>query len=158
MHSGKVGVPCLPLLNKVNLTPVAIKAGRLLAARLYHGESKKMSYDTVPSAVFTPLEIGTVGISEEEAIARFGEDGVQVFRSRFTPLMHSVSDREVKVLMKMIVEKATDKVVGLHIIGPDSGEIIQGFAVAVKAGLTKADFDDTVAIHPSTAEEFVTMT
>jgi glutathione reductase (NADPH) len=144
--------------GKIALTPVAIQAGRLLADRLFNGSTQIMSYENVPSAVFTPLEIGTVGMSEERARETYGENGIKVFKAKFTPLMHSITAREVKVLMKMIVRQSDDVVVGLHLAGPDAAEIIHGFAVAVRAGLTKRDFDLTVGIHPTAGEEFVTMT
>ena len=143
--------------GRAALTPVAIQAGRALAERLYAGSSATMSYEGIPSAVFTDPPIGSVGLTEEQAVQRCGVDGVQTFRSRFQPLLHMLTDRKVATFVKLIVDSRDDRVLGCHIIGHDAGEIIQGFAVAMKAGATKADFDATVGIHPSTAEEFVTM-
>lgn len=145
------------VVGKLELTPVAIKCGRLLADRLFAQKTKMMNYSAVPTAIFSPLEIGTCGISEEEAIAEYGAENIKVYRARFTPMIHSITKKEVKMLMKMIVVKDGEKVLGMHLIGPDSAEIIQGFGIAVRHGLTKEDLDDVVALHPSAAEEFVTM-
>ena len=114
-----------------------------------------MSYDFIPTAVFTHPNIGTVGYSEEAARKKFG--AVTVFRSEFKALKHTLSGSTERMLMKLLVEDATDRVVGLHMVGPDAGEVVQGFAVAMKAGATKAIFDSTIGIHPTVAEEFVTM-
>lgn len=145
------------VVGKLELTPVAIKCGRLLADRLFAQKTKMMNYSAVPTAIFSPLEIGTCGISEEEAIEEYGAENIKVYRARFTPMIHSITKKEVKMLMKMIVVKDGEKVLGMHLIGPDSAEIIQGFGIAVRHGLTKEDLDDVVALHPSAAEEFVTM-
>ena len=144
------------VIDKSNLTPVAIKAGRSVADRVFGGIDAPMSYDNIPTAVFSQPPIGTVGLTEEEARAQLGES-VKVYRAGFSSLYYALAPEAEKgrTLMKMIVDAATDRVVGLHMIGDDAPEIIQGFAVAVKAGLTKAQFDATVAIHPSSAEEFV---
>lgn len=140
------------------LTPVAIKAGRRLADRLYAGASELMNYDVVPTAVFTPVEIGVVGLTEAAARQRFGESAVKVYRSAFKPMRKAlVKDSPVRAMVKMVVAGDDEKVVGLHLVGPEAAEIIQGFAVAVTAGLTKKQFDDTIAIHPSLAEEAVTL-
>ena len=114
-----------------------------------------MSYDFVPTAVFTHPNIGTVGYSEDEARKVFGK--VTVFRTDFKPLRHTLSGSTERTLMKLLVDDASDRVVGLHMVGPDAGEVVQGFAVAMKAGATKAVFDSTIGIHPTLAEEFVTM-
>jgi glutathione reductase (NADPH) len=114
-----------------------------------------MAYDFVPTAVFTHPNIGTVGFSESEARQKFGD--VVVYRSEFKALKHTLSGSAERTLMKLIVDKASDRVVGLHMVGADAGEIVQGFAVAMKSGATKADFDATIGIHPTAAEEFVTM-
>jgi glutathione reductase (NADPH) len=140
------------------LTPVAIKAGRRLADRLFAGGTERMNYDVVPTAVFTPVEIGVVGLTEAAARERYGDDAVKVYRSEFKPMRKAlVKDTPVRALVKMVVAGAEEKVVGLHLVGPEAAEIIQGFAVAVTAGLTKKQFDDTIAIHPSLAEEVVTL-
>lgn len=140
------------------LTPVAIKSGRLLADRLYHGATATMDYGNIPTAVFSQPPVGVVGLTESEAHKEFG-DNVAVYRSEFGGLLFSPTPKErtVRTLMKLIVHSQTDKVLGCHMVGPDAAEIIQGFAVAMQAGATKADFDRTVAIHPSSAEEFVLM-
>ena len=117
--------------------------------------NSRWDYDFIPSAVFCQPTIGTVGFTEEQARAEFGE--LRLFKSIFRPLKHTLSGREEKSFMKLIVDAATDRVVGLHMMGPDAGEITQGFAVAMRAGATKAIFDTTIGIHPTTAEEFVTM-
>jgi glutathione reductase (NADPH) len=116
---------------------------------------RSMSYDYIPTAVFTHPNIGTVGFSETDARTRFGK--VTVFRSEFKALKHTLSGSSERTLMKLVVDDATDRVVGLHMVGPDAGEVVQGFAVAMKAGATKAIFDSTIGIHPTAAEEFVTM-
>lgn len=145
------------VINRSNLTPVAIKAGRTFADREFGGKSSTMSYETIPTAVFSQPPIGVVGMSEDEARAR--HSNVRVYTTRFAPLVYAASpdERKLRSLMKMIVDADSDRVLGLHMVGADAPEIIQGFAVAVKAGLTKSDFDSTVAIHPTQAEEFVLM-
>ncbi len=140
------------------LTPVAIKAGRRLAERLYAGSKELMRYDVIPTAVFTPVEIGVVGLSEQEARRSYGEESVKVYRAEFKPMRKAlVTNSVVRALVKMVVVGPEEKVVGLHMVGPEASEMIQGFAVAVTAGLNKKQFDDTVAIHPSLAEEAVTL-
>lgn len=143
--------------DRINLTPVAINEGRALADTLYGGKSRLMSYEAVPSAVFTTPEAASVGITEDEAIAQYGEDNVHVFRSRFRSMYYTLPNKDEKTLMKLIVHTETDKVLGAHMVGDSAAEIIQGVAIALKMGATKADFDATVGIHPSSAEEFVTM-
>lgn len=139
------------------LTPVAIQQGRALADRLFGGKSTEMSYEFIPTAVFTDPPIATVGLTEGEALELYGRDGVRVFRSRFTPLLHALTERKAPVLMKLVVKADDDRVVGCHMMGYDAPEIVQGFAVAMKGGATKALFDATVGIHPSSAEEFLTL-
>ncbi len=141
--------------DRIQLTPVALAEAMVLVDDLFGKNQKNMSYEYIPTAVFTHPNIGTVGYSEEEAKEKFGE--IRVFRSEFRPLKHTLSGSTARVFMKLIVEVATDKVIGMHMAGEDAGEIIQGFAVAVKAGVTKAVFDSTIGIHPTAAEEFVTM-
>jgi len=144
---------------RVQLTPVALGEAMVLVDHLFGPAAGKparsMSYQFIPTAVFTHPNIGTVGYSESDARAKFGR--VTVYRSEFTALKHTLSGSSERTLMKLIVEDATDLVVGLHMVGPDAGEIVQGFAVAMKAGATKAVFDSTIGIHPTAAEEFVTM-
>lgn len=141
---------------RIELTPVAIQEGRAFADTHFGGQSKKMSYENVPSAIFTTPEGATVGLTESQAREKYGE-AVKVYRSKFRPMYYTLPDMQEKTLMKLIVETNTDKVVGAHIVGDHAGEMIQGIAIAVKMGATKANFDATVGIHPSSAEEFVTM-
>ena len=144
---------------RMQLTPVALGEAMVLVDHLFGpaaGKSPRgMSYQFIPTAVFTHPSIGTVGYSEADARARFGQ--VTVYRSEFKALKHTLSGSSERTLMKLVVEDATDRVVGLHMVGPDAGEVVQGFAVAMKAGATKAIFDSTIGIHPTAAEEFVTM-
>jgi glutathione reductase (NADPH) len=142
--------------DRINLTPVAINEGRAFADNHFGGQSRKMSYENIPTAVFTTPEAATVGLTEAEAKEKYG-DAVKVYRSKFRPMYYTLAGKEEKTLMKLIVETNTDKVVGAHMVGDSAAEIIQGVAIAVKMGATKADFDATVGIHPSSAEEFVTM-
>ncbi|WP_209347404.1 glutathione-disulfide reductase [Pontixanthobacter sp. CEM42] len=139
--------------NRVQLTPVAIREGQAFADTVFNDDPKTVSYDHIPSAVFSHPPISAVGMTEGEARNKLGN--IKVFQSDFRPMKNVVAGRNERGLYKVIVDAATDKVVGIHMIGPESAEIMQGFAVAVKAGLTKADFDATVAIHPSMAEELV---
>ena len=141
--------------NRVNLTPVALAEGMSVARRLFGGPRSTVDYDFIPTAIFSQPPIGTVGYSEEEARTRFGQ--IKVYTSSFTPLRYTVSQEKERAFMKMIVSAQDDRVVGLHMCGEDAGEIIQGFAVALRAGATKQQFDTTIGIHPSAAEEFVTM-
>lgn len=141
--------------DRIRLTPVALAEGMVLAREVYGDTTSAVDYDCVPSAVFSQPSIGTVGLTETEARKRFPQ--VEVYKSVFTPLRHSLSGSDEKTLMKLIVDRETDKVVGAHMVGPEAGEIIQGVAVAMRAGATKACFDSTIGIHPTTAEEFVTM-
>jgi glutathione reductase (NADPH) len=142
--------------NKFNLTPVAIKEGRIFSDVHFGGKSAEMSYQNVPTAVFTTPEAATVGLTETEAREKYG-DGVKIYRAKFRSMYYTLPNMEDKTLMKLVVDGNTDKVVGAHMVGDYAAEIIQGVAIAVKMGATKADFDATVAIHPSAAEEFVTM-
>jgi glutathione reductase (NADPH) len=141
--------------SRVNLTPVATYEGHSFADTMYGGISRPVNHQYVPSAVFSQPPVGTVGYSEEECPAHIGP--VDVYISEFRPMKHTLSGREEKMLMKMLVASASQKVVGLHVVGPDAPEIVQGFAVAVKSGLTKERFDCTIGIHPTAAEELVTM-
>ncbi len=143
------------VIDRVALTPVALAEGQILAHRLFGTPGREMSYDNIPTAVFCHPEIATVGLSEEEA--RAGGRAIKVFRSRFTPLRHTLSGRAEKTFLKLIVDAESDKVLGAHMLGEGAAEIIQGLAIALTMGATKADFDRTLGIHPSTAEEFVTL-
>jgi len=141
--------------NRVNLTPVALAEGMFLARRLYNNETSAVEYENIPTCVFSQPNIGTVGLTEEEA--RDSYDQIDIYKSSFTPMKHTLSGDDEKTLMKLIVDKQSDLVVGVHMVGPEAGEIIQGIGIALKAGASKADFDKTIGIHPTTAEEFVTM-
>ena len=143
------------VVGRIQLTPVALAEGMALVKHLYQGDDSLLDYNAIPTAVFCQPNIGTVGLSEEEAL----EQGfnVAIFSSTFRALKHTLSGSDERCLMKMVVDKYTDKVLGVHMVGADAGEIMQGIAVAIKAGATKAIFDQTIGIHPTSAEEFVTM-
>ena len=143
------------VIDRVQLTPVAIAEGMILARALFQDDPIPMTYENVPSAVFSQPPVGTVGYTEEAAREHCGE--VDIYRSTFRPLKHTLTGREERSMMKLIVERATDRVVGCHMVGEDAGEIIQGMAVALNCNATKADLDRTIGIHPTAAEEFVTM-
>ncbi len=140
--------------NRMNLTPVAIAEGHILADRLYGGTVREWSFDTTPKAVFFSPPLASVGLTEEEAAARGPAD---IFLARFTPMRHTLSGRSRQSVMKLVVDGATDRVVGVHMLGEDAPEMMQGLAIAVTGGLTKADFDRTIGLHPTAAEEFVTL-
>ena len=141
--------------DRVNLTPVALAEGMALTAHLYQDTEKPVSYDYIPSAVFSNPNLATVGHTETEAKKKFGD--IVVYRSSFTPLKHTLSGSDEKTLLKLIVDRKSNKVIGAHMVGADAGELIQGIAIALKAGATKSHFDQTIGIHPTTAEEWVTM-
>lgn len=142
------------VIDKMALTPVALAEGMRLARRLFGGPDGVVRYDNIPTAVFSQPNVGTVGLTEAEA----REAGrVRIYKSSFTPMKHTLTGRSEKTFMKLVVDDASDRVVGLHMVGPDAGEIVQGFAVALNCGATKAQFDRTIGIHPTAAEEFVTM-
>lgn len=143
------------VINRVALTPVALSEGEWLARRLFGEQSGEPDYAGVPSAVFSQPQVASVGLTEPEA--RTGGRSIDVYRTRFRHMKHTLGGREERTFMKMLVDRETDRVLGLHMVGEDAAEIIQGMAVAMKAGATKADFDATIGIHPSAAEEFVTM-
>jgi glutathione reductase (NADPH) len=140
---------------RIQLTPVALAEAMVVVDHLFGAGSRRMDYEGIPTAVFTHPNVATVGLTEQQARERHG--AVRVFRTDFRPLRHTLSGNAERVLMKLVVEAAGDRVVGLHMVGPDAGEIVQGFAVAMKAGATKAQFDATIGIHPTAAEEFVTL-
>lgn len=141
--------------NRVNLTPVATAEGTVLARRLYNNQPGEVDYADIPTCVFSQPNLGTVGLTEEQAREAYKD--IDVYKSTFTPMKLSLTDSEERTFMKLLVDKETDRVVGVHMLGPDAGEIIQGIGIAMKAGATKAQFDATIGIHPTTAEEFVTM-
>jgi glutathione reductase (NADPH) len=139
------------------LTPVAIAAGRRLADRLFGGQpQRRLDYSNIPTVIFSHPPLGTIGLTELQAREQHG-DAVKVYRSEFTPLYHAVTERKIKAAMKLVTVGDEEKIVGCHIFGAGSDEMLQGFAVAIRMGATKRDFDDTVAIHPTSAEELVTM-
>ena len=145
------------ITGKVALTPVAIAAGRKLAARLFNNmPDSKVDYDKVPSVVFSHPPVGTVGLTESEARQRYGDE-VTVYSSEFTPMRYALSAHGATTAMKIICTGQDHKIAGIHIIGDNADEMLQGFAVAVKMGATKADLDNTIALHPTSAEELVTM-
>jgi glutathione reductase (NADPH) len=144
--------------GRAQLTPVAIAAGRRLADRLFGGQAgRHLDYDNIPTVIFGHPPIGTVGLAEPEARARYGHDAVKVYRSGFVPLYHAMTSAKPRTEMKLVTVGAEQRIVGVHVVGPGADEMLQGFAVAVRMGATKKDFDDTVAIHPTSAEELVTM-
>jgi len=143
--------------GRIPLTPAAIAAGRRLSDRLFGKMAGRvLDYENIPTVVFTHPPIGTVGLTEVQARDRYGAD-VEVYRSSFVPLYHAMTARKRKVEMKLITTGSEQRIVGLHVIGDGADEMLQGFAVAIRMGARKRDFDDTVAIHPTSAEEFVTM-
>ena len=144
------------VIGRVQLTPVALAEGMAVARRLFKPEQyRPVDYRMIPTAVFSLPNIGTVGLSEEQAI----EDGhkVQIFESSFRPMKLTLTECQERTLMKLVVDADTDKVLGCHMVGPDAGEIVQGLAIALKAGATKQHFDETIGVHPTAAEEFVTL-
>jgi glutathione reductase (NADPH) len=144
--------------GRAQLTPVAIAAGRRLSDRLFGGQPERhLDYNNIPTVVFGHPPIGTVGLTEDAARAQYGDDNVTIYRSGFVPMYHAMTTRKPRTDMKLVTVGPEKRVVGVHVIGPGADEMIQGFAVAVRMGATKKDFDDTVAIHPTSAEEFVTM-
>ncbi|HMD59398.1 MAG TPA: glutathione-disulfide reductase [Steroidobacteraceae bacterium] len=143
--------------GRAQLTPVAIAAGRRLSDRLFGGQAdRKLDYENIPTVIFSHPPIGTVGLTEAQARERFGA-AVKIYRSGFVPLYYAMTTRKPRTEIKLITAGAEERVVGLHVIGDGADELLQGFAVAVRMGATKRDFDDTVAIHPTSAEEIVTM-
>ena len=143
------------VIDRVQLTPVALAEGMALVRNLYGGQDQKVDYDLIATAVFCQPNIGTVGLTEEQAREQY--ENVDVYKSNFRAMKHTLSGSDEKTFMKMLVDRDSDKVLGVHMVGPDAGEIIQGIAIALKAGATKAVFDSTIGIHPTAAEEFVTM-
>jgi len=149
--------------GRPELTPVAIEAGLRLARRLFGGATERMDYENVATTVFTPLEYGAIGLSEDDAIEALGADNVEAYISEFAPLEYALSDARAErgdgSFAKLICDKTKDgKVVGFHYLGPNAGEVTQGFSVAMRKGATYGDFLGTVGIHPTIAEEFTTLT
>ncbi|WP_050478617.1 glutathione-disulfide reductase [Herbaspirillum rhizosphaerae] len=143
------------VIDRVALTPVALAEGMVMAARLFNKGGREMSYANIPTAVFSHPNVGTVGLSEEDARKQAGE--LRIFKSEFKALKHTLSGNSERTFMKLVVDAKSDRVLGVHMVGADAGEIVQGFAVALQCGATKAQFDATIGIHPTSAEEFVTM-
>ena len=144
--------------GQAELTPVAIAAGRRLADRLWGGmEGRHLDYDLIATVVFSHPPIGTIGLTEADAREKYGDDGIKVYTTSFTPMFNSFTEHKSKTAMKLVVAGSEERVVGCHLIGLGVDEMLQGFAVAMRMGATKRDFDDTVAIHPTSAEELVTM-
>lgn len=140
------------------LTPVAIRAGRFLAERLYNNKPHlKLDLHAVPTVIFSHPPVGTVGLAEHDARAKYGDENVKVYTSIFTPMRYAFTEHQIKTALKLVVTGPEEKVVGIHIVGDGADEMLQGFAVAVQMGATKADLDATIAIHPSSSEELVTM-
>ena len=143
------------VIDRVALTPVALGEGMVVASRLFGQGERSISYDNIPTAVFSHPNVATVGLSEEAA--REQGHKLRIFKSEFKALKHTLSGNSERSFMKLVVDADTDRVLGVHMVGPDAGEIVQGFAVALNCGATKAQFDATIGIHPTLAEEFVTM-
>jgi glutathione reductase (NADPH) len=141
--------------DRINLTPVAIAEGRALVETLFGKNPRPSDHRNVPSAVFSQPPLACVGLTEREARLRCGE--VDVYVSSFRPLRHTLSGRDERSMLKLVVERATGKAVGFHMVGADAPELMQGFAVALRCGVTKAQLDATIGIHPTAAEEFVTL-
>ena len=141
--------------DRVNLTPVAIREGHAFADSVFGGKPTAVDHELVPTAVFSTPEIGTVGLPEAEARARYPK--LDVYKARFKPLKHTLSGRDERMFMKLLVDGESGRVVGCHILGADAAEIVQMAAIAMRLGATKADFDATMALHPSASEELVTM-
>ena len=143
------------VIGGMELTPVALAEGMAFAREQFGNAEQQVDYDFIPTAVFCQPNIGTVGFTEQQARDKFGD--IRLYKSTFKPMKHTISGRDEKTFMKLIVDDASDRVVGAHMMGPDAGEIMQGIAIALRAGATKAIFDSTIGIHPTAAEEFVTM-
>ena len=141
--------------NRVNLTPVAIREGHAFADTVYGGKSIRVDHANVPTAVFSEPEVGVIGLTEAQAVAKLGV--VDIYKTSFRPMKATLPGRDTRSFMKLVVDGVTDQVVGCHIVGPDAGEMIQLIGIAVKMGATKADFDATMAVHPTGSEELVTM-
>ncbi len=145
------------IINKPNLTPVAIEQGRVFADNFFNDQKRKVNYEYIPKAVFTIPEISTVGLSEKRAKEIYSENNIKIFKCKFTPMSNTFKENKSKCMLKIVVNKLTDKVLGCHMFGETSSEIIQMVSISLNAGITKKDFDITMALHPTISEEFVTM-
>jgi len=145
------------IINRPNLTPVAIEQGRIFSDNFFNNQKRKVNYENIPKAVFTIPEISTVGLSEERAKDIYSKENIKVFKCKFTPMSNTFKENKSKCMLKIVVNKLTDKVLGCHMFGETSSEIIQMVSIALNAGITKKDFDITMALHPTISEEFVTM-
>jgi glutathione reductase (NADPH) len=141
--------------DRINLTPVAIREGHAFADTVFGGKPTKVDHSNVPTAVFSEPEVGVVGLTEAQAVEKLGV--VDVYKASFRPMKATLSGRDTRVFMKLVVDGKTDRIVGCHVVGPDAAELIQVVGIAVTMGATKADFDATMAVHPTAAEELVTM-
>ncbi len=145
------------ITNRPNLTPVAIEQGRVFSDNFFNDQKRKVNYENIPKAVFTIPEISTVGLSEERAKEIYSKENIKVFKCKFTPMSNTFKEKKSKCMLKIVVNSITDKVLGCHMFGETSSEIIQMVSIALNAGITKQDFDITMALHPTISEEFVTM-
>jgi len=145
------------IINKPNLTPVAIEQGRVFSDNFFNQQKRKVNYEYIPKAVFTIPEISTVGLSEKKALEIYSEKNIKIFKCKFTPMSNTFKENKSKCMLKIVVHKATDKVLGCHMFGETSSEIIQMVSISLNAGITKKYFDITMALHPTISEEFVTM-
>ncbi len=145
------------IINRPNLTPVAIEQGRVFSDNFFNDQKRKVNYENIPKAVFTIPEISTVGLSEKKAKEIYSEKNIKIFKCQFTPMSNTFKKKKSKCMLKIVVNKVTDKVLGCHMFGETSSEIIQMVSIALNAGITKKDFDITMALHPTISEEFVTM-
>lgn len=145
------------IINRPNLTPVAIEQGRVFSDNFFNNQKRKVNYENIPKAVFTIPEISTVGLSEKSAKEVYSEKNIKIFKCKFTPMSNTFKEKKSKCMLKIVVNNLTDKVLGCHMFGETSSEIIQMVSIALNAGITKKDFDITMALHPTISEEFVTM-
>ncbi len=145
------------IINRPNLTPVAIEQGRVFSDNFFNDQKRKVNYENIPKAVFTIPEISTVGLSEKRAKEVYSEKNIKIFKCKFTPMSNTFKEKKTKCMLKIVVNSITDKVLGCHMFGETSSEIIQMVSIALNAGITKKDFDTTMALHPTISEEFVTM-
>ena len=143
--------------DRLNLTPVAIEEGRVFADNLFNQKNRSVDYEFIPKAVFSQPEIACVGLSEEEALDKYGEGNISIYKARFRPMSRMLTSSEEKCLLKLVVQRESGLVLGCHMLGDDSSEIIQMASIAINMGAKKSDFDKTMALHPTIAEEFVTM-
>ena len=146
------------MTGRAELTPVAIAAGRRLGDRIFGGQSeRRLSYELIPTVIFSHPPIGMIGLTEDEARERHGADALRIYKSEFVPMFNALTEAKPKTAMKLVTVGEEERVVGCHVIGTGADEMVQGFAVAMSMGARKSDLDDTIAIHPTSAEELVTM-